>query len=58
MGRPRADDPKIKADFVRLKTSTLIDLDIVAEKLNTTKSKLVQVAIEKEIEKMKEILQI
>ena len=33
-GRPRADDPKIKLTNVRLKTSTIIDIEVIAEQLD------------------------
>ncbi|MCT7498726.1 hypothetical protein [Aliarcobacter cryaerophilus] len=57
-GRPRADDPKIKLTNVRLKTSTIIDIEVIAEQLDTTPSKLIRTILESEIKKFKEQLKI
>ena len=57
-GRPRADDPKIKLTNVRLKTSTIIDIEVIAEQLDTTPSKLIRTILESEIKKLKEQLKI
>ena len=57
-GRPRADDPKIKLTNVRLKTSTINDIEVIAEQLDTTPSKLIRTILESEIKKFKEQLKI
>ena len=57
-GRPRIDDPKIKMDNVRLKTSTILDIELIAEELNTTPSKLIRTILETEVKKFKEQLKI
>lgn len=57
-GRPRIDDPKIKMDNVRLKTSTILDIELIAEELNTTPSKLIRTILETEVKKFKEQLNI
>ncbi len=57
-GRPRIDDPKIKMDNVRLKTSTILDIELIAEELNTTPSKLIRTILETEVKKFKEQLEI
>lgn len=57
-GRPRIDDPKIKMDNVRLKTSTILDIELIAEQLNTTPSKLIRTILETEVKKIKEQLKI
>ncbi len=57
-GRPRIDDPKIKMDNVRLKTSTILDIELIAEELNTTPSKLIRTILETEVKKIKEQLKI
>ncbi len=56
VGRPKTDDPKIKLDNVRLKTSTLLDIELIAEQLNINKSKLIRTIIETEVEKLKKQL--
>ena len=57
-GRPRIDDPKIKMDNVRLKTLTILDIELIAEQLNTTPSKLIRTILETEVKKIKEQLKI
>lgn len=57
-GRPKTDDPKIKLDNVRLKTSTILDIELIAEQLNTTPSKLIRTILETEVKKFKEQLNI
>ena len=57
-GRPRIDDPKIKMNNVRLKTSTILDIELIAEQLNTTPSKLIRTILETEVKKIKEQLKI
>lgn len=58
VGRPKTDDPKIKLDSIRLKTSTIIDIDLVAEELGMSKSLLVQTILENEMDKYKNLLKI
>ncbi|PLY08339.1 MAG: hypothetical protein C0625_01770 [Arcobacter sp.] len=57
-GRPKSDDPKIKLDNVRLKTSTLIDIELIADKLDITQSELIRSIIEKEVKILKSELNI
>lgn len=57
-GRPKTDDPKIKLDNVRVKTSTILDIELIAEKLNITPSKLIRIILESEVKKFKEQLDI
>ncbi len=57
-GRPRTNDPKIKLDNVRLKTSTILDIELIAEKLDITSSKLIRTILEAEVKKIKEQLKI
>lgn len=56
VGRPKTTDPKIKLDNVRLKTSTILDIQAVAEKLKVSPSSLVQTLLETEMQKYKKIL--
>jgi|GEM_PF-2817037 len=58
VGRPRTNDPKIKLDSIRLKTSTIIDIEVIAEKLGVSKSLFVQTILESEMEKYKNLLKI
>lgn len=58
VGRPKSNDPKIKMDNVRLKTSTILDIELIAEQLNTTPSKLIRTILETEVKKFKEQLDI
>lgn len=58
VGRPRSDDPKMKLDSIRLKTSTIIDIEVISEKLNMSKSLLVRIVLENEIKKYKELFEI
>ena len=58
VGRPKSEDPKIKLDSIRLKTSTIIDLDRIADKLLMSKSLLVQTILENEMTKYKEMLKV
>jgi len=55
-GRPRSDDPKIKLDNVRLKTSTIIDVEVVAEELGVSPSVFIQTLLENEMPKYKKFL--
>lgn len=55
-GRPKSDDPKIKLDNVRLKTSTIIDVEIIADMLGVTPSVFVQTLLENEMQKYKKLL--
>ena len=57
-GRPKSDDPKVKFDNVRLKTSTIIDIEIIADNLEVTPSALIQTILENEINKYKTLLKI
>ncbi len=57
-GRPKTDDPKVKFDNVRLKTSTIIDIEVIAENLDVTPSALIQTILENEINKYKTLLKI
>lgn len=57
-GRPKSDDPKVKFDNVRLKTSTIIDIEVIAESLELSPSALVQTILENEINKYKKLLKI
>ena len=43
---------------VRLKTSTILDIELIAEQLNTTPSKLIRTILETEVKKFKEQLNI
>lgn len=58
VGRPKTTDPKIKLDNVRLKTSTILDIELIAEKLDITSSKLIRTILEAEVKKIKEQLKI
>ena len=55
-GRPKSADPKIKFDKVRLKTSTMLDIDIICERLGISVSELVQTILENETPKYKKFL--
>lgn len=55
-GRPKSDDPKIKLDNVRLKTSTIIDVEIIADMLGVTPSVFIQTLLENETPKYKKLL--
>jgi len=57
-GRPKSNDPKIKLDNVRLKTSTLIDIELIADKLDLTQSELIRSILEKEVKILKSELNI
>lgn len=56
VGRPRTNDPKIKLDSIRLKTSTIIDIEVIAEQLNISKSLFIQTILENEMPKYKNLL--
>jgi stress response protein YsnF len=58
VGRPRTNDPKIKIDSVRLKTSTIIDIEVIAEQLGISKSVFVQTILENEMEIYKNLLKL
>lgn len=58
VGRPKTDDPKIKLDSIRLKTSTIIDIEVIAEQLDTSKSLFVQTILESEMKKYKNLLKL
>jgi len=55
VGRPRLENPKMRHDL-RLKMSTIIDIEIIAEELGITKSEYLQQIIESEIKKQKILL--
>ena len=55
VGRPKSKDPKMRFD-VRLKTSTIIDIEVISEKLGMSKSQFFQETLEAEIKKQKELL--
>ena len=57
-GRPKTGDPKVKFDNVRLKTSTIIDIEVIAESLEVSPSALIQTILENEINKYKTLLKI
>ena len=57
-GRPKTDDPKIKFDNVRLKTSTILDVEKVSEQLGVTPSIFIQTILENEMEKYKKFLNV
>lgn len=57
VGRPRSNNPKMRMDL-RLKTSTIIEIEEVADKLGINKSLLVQTILENEMEKYKNLLKI
>ena len=57
VGRPKSDNPKMRFDL-RLKTSTIVDIETVAEKLKISNSLFVQTILENEMEKYKNFLKI
>ena len=57
VGRPKSDNPKMRFDL-RLKTSTIIDIEVIAEKLGMTNSLFVQTILENEMEKYKNLLKL
>lgn len=57
-GRPKTDDPKIKFDNVRLKTSTIIDVEKISEQLGIKPSIFIQTILENEMEKYKKFLNV
>ena len=56
IGRPKANDPKLKFDSVRLRSSTLLDIELVAHGFDVSKSALVQLILENEMPKYKNLL--
>lgn len=54
VGRPKSENPKMKLD-IRIKTSTMIDIEIVSEKLCVTRSALVQMMLEEKLREYKEL---
>lgn len=52
-GRPRSDDPKMKLDNVRLKTSTIVDIEIIAEIFKISPSAFIQILLDNETPKYK-----
>jgi hypothetical protein len=57
VGRPRSDNPKMKFDL-RLKTSTIVDIELICEELNMTNSLFVQIILENEMKKYKNLFKI
>ena len=57
-GRPRTDDPKIKLDNVRLKTSTIVDIETISDLMGVSPSLFVQTLLENEMPKYKKLLNI
>ena len=57
-GRPRTNDPKIKFDNVRVKTSTIIAIEVIAEKLKVTPSLFIQTLLDSEVKKYQKFLKI
>ncbi|WP_294964529.1 hypothetical protein [Sulfurimonas sp.] len=57
VGRPKSDNPKMKFDL-RLKTSTIVDIELICEELNMTPSLFVQTILENETEKYKKLFKI
>jgi len=57
VGRPKSENPKMKLD-IRLKTSTIIDIEVIAEELGIPKSSFVQTILENEMEKYKNLLKL
>jgi len=53
VGRPRVDDPKMTTPNYTLKQSTIIDIDVLADELNTSRSNLLQTIIENGINTIK-----
>ena len=53
VGRPRTDDPKMTTPNYTLKQSTIIDIDVLADELNTSRSNLLQTIIENGINTIK-----
>jgi len=58
VGRPRSDDPKMKFDSIRLKTSTIIDIEVISEKLKIKKSLFMQTILENEMQKYKNLFKL
>jgi len=57
VGRPKSNNPKIKFDL-RLKTSTIVDIELICEELEMTPSLFVQTVLENELEKYKKLFKI
>lgn len=57
VGRPKSDNPKMRFDL-RLKTSTIVDIVVIAEKFGMTNSLFIQMILENEMEKYKNLLKI
>lgn len=55
-GRPKSADPKVKFDNVRLKTSTMFDIKMIADELGINENVLVQTILENEMPKYKKLL--
>jgi len=57
VGRPKSNNPKIKFDL-RLKTSTIVDIELICDELDMTPSLFVQTVLENEMEKYKKLFKI
>jgi len=57
VGRPKSDNPKMKFDL-RLKTSTILDIELICDELDMTPSLFVQTVLENEMEKYKKLFKI
>ncbi|DAB40796.1 MAG TPA: hypothetical protein CFH81_00370 [Sulfurovum sp. UBA12169] len=57
-GRPRSEDPKVKLDNVRLRSSLAVKLDITYDALGVSKTEFVETAIEKALEEHRTIWEI
>ena len=54
-GRPRVKDRKVKLDNIRLKTSTTLDIVVIAEHLDITQSLFLQTILDNEMPKYKKL---
>ncbi len=55
VGRPRVDDPKMTTPNYTLKQSTIIEIDLLSEELNISRSSLLQTIIENGLNTVKTI---
>jgi predicted DNA-binding protein len=46
IGRPRVDDPKMNVPNYSLRQSTLIEIDLLSERLKKSRSEILQIIIE------------
>ena len=54
-GRPRVDDPKMRTPAYTLKQSTIIEIDVLSEELNKSRSEILQIIIENGINILKNL---